>query len=110
MPENTASIGGPRSSASARAPKLSGPGASAWLEARLAIEKYEELGLATRVLEDGVAKLEKQALQQKRRELERRILEARRQGDDAKADELTRERDVLATSGYRANAAPEAQA
>lgn len=110
VPENTASIGGPRSSASARAPKLSGPGASAWLEARLAIEKYEELGLATRVLEDGVAKLEKQALQQKRRELERRILEARRQGDDAKADELTRERDVLATSGYRANAAPEAQA
>jgi hypothetical protein len=75
--------------------------ATPWLEERLAILKYDDQDEAAQVLRDGIPRLARQNIEGALPGMMKRILEARRRGDDAQADALTRQRDELYVSSKR---------
>ncbi|MAQ18123.1 MAG: DNA primase [Sandaracinus sp.] len=81
--------------ASALLDEIRDMGASWWLEERLAVQLHEEVDSARRVLADVVPRLEKKAREVEARQLMEQAVAARRAGDDALADRLTRERMAL---------------
>jgi len=76
-------------------------GASGWLKERLAIQLHDDIEAARQVLRDVVPRLEKKAREQAAKRLEEPIRAARRAGDDALADRLTRERMALLRGALR---------
>ena len=70
-----------------------------WLEERLAVQKYDEEN-ARLVLADGLPRLERQSIQRRLEEIKRRVLEARRVGDEERALALTHEHIALSRSAH----------
>ncbi len=62
-----------------------------WLERRLAVQEFEDESSAARFIERAIPKLERDRVARKNRRLKREFLEAKRAGDDARADALMRE-------------------
>lgn len=77
--------------------ELAGHGAVRWLEERLAIQKYDQRG-AIEALRDGLPRLARQRIERELPRLTQRIIEARRLGDEMRAEDLTRQRDRLFAS------------
>lgn len=75
--------------------ELDGNPACEWLEKRLAVDTYGDIEGARRALRDGVPRLAKRNIERELPRLGQLILEARREGNDARADELMHERDAL---------------
>lgn len=71
-----------------------------WVEAKLAIEEHS-LAEARTILIDGVPRLEQQHIERELPKLQRRIVEARRTGDEALAAGLTREYVELFQSAHK---------
>ena len=67
-----------------------GNGAVGWLERRLVVQRYDAPN-ATELLDEALPRLRKNIREQRARALRREILEARRLGDHARADALSRE-------------------
>jgi DNA primase len=80
--------------------ELAGNAACGWLSERLAIQKYDERG-AGQALRDGLPQLARQNIERELPRLRELILQARRRGDDARADELTRHRNALYVSSNK---------
>lgn len=80
--------------------RLAGNAAFSWLEARLAIQKYDLDG-AKRALRDGLPRLAKQNVERDLDRLATEIHAARRSGDEERALELTRQRDELRRTGVQ---------
>ena len=64
--------------------------ARGWLESRLALQAHANEAEALRTVERVLHKLERDRFKREDRRLKREILEARRAGDDERAEELTR--------------------
>lgn len=71
-----------------------------WLEERLAIRKYDDDG-ALRALRDGIPRLARQKIEGELPLLQRKILDARRVGEDEVALRLTQQYDALFQSCRR---------
>ena len=67
-------------------------GATQWLMQRLAVHRHEDENSARQILDDTLPRLEKRAREAAARELMERAVMARRAGEDALADQLTRQR------------------
>lgn len=76
-------------------------GALSWLSERLAVETYGEKSEAEDVLRRGIPLLAKRNIERELPLLAQQISQARREGDEAKAVSLTRQRDELAQSASR---------
>jgi len=87
--------------ASALLDQIGANGASWWLEERLAVQLHEDLESARQVLRDVIPRLEKKAREEVARQLMQQAVAARRAGDDALADRLTRERMALLRGALR---------
>ena len=74
-----------------------------WLEAQLAVQKHS-LEEARQILDDGLPILERKSIERQLPELQQRIIEARRVGDDALAAGLTREFVELTRSAHKLKA------
>jgi len=74
-----------------------------WLEAKLAVQEHS-IDDARRILDDGLPLLERKSIEQELPRLQRRIVEARRVGDDELAAGLTREFVELTRSAHRLKA------
>ena len=72
-----------------------------WLEGRLVAQQYEDGSDAERVLKGGLPRLVARAKKREAEELQRRASDARRLGEDALADELTRQRLELLRGALR---------
>jgi len=75
-----------------------------WLERRLAVQEFEDETSARRFIERVVQKLERDRVARENKRLSREILEARRAGDDERADALMRQKSQL----FRSAAPPSA--
>ncbi len=64
--------------------------ARTWLERRLAVQYFDDEASALRDVERVAAELSRMRAKRERKHLEREILNARRAGDEARAEELTR--------------------
>ncbi|MFW6050509.1 MAG: DNA primase [Myxococcota bacterium] len=72
------------------------PGAAReWLERRLVETKHDDPVQAREVLQIGIPRLTEMQVQRERRRLAEQALRARREGNDARAEELERKRDAL---------------
>ncbi len=74
-----------------------------WLEAQLAVQTHS-LEEARQILDDGLPILERKSIERQLPELQQRIVEARRVGDDALAAGLTREFVELTRSAHKLKA------
>ncbi len=68
--------------------------ARSWLDGRLAIQKYDA-GVAMSALRDGIPRLQVERIRREAAVYEDRIREARREGDEVRATDLSRARDEL---------------
>jgi len=80
--------------------QLEGNPALGWLREQLATERYD-LGVATRMLQDGIPRLAYQNIVEELPRVQQRILEARRLGDEARAVALTNELTALTQSAAK---------
>jgi len=62
-----------------------------WLERRLAVQEFEDETSATRFIERAVQKLDRDRVSRETKRLRREFLEAKRAGDDVRAEALMRE-------------------
>jgi DNA primase len=69
-----------------------GTSAREWLERRLVVQKYEDEASAERAVHTGLRTLARKRFKRDDRRLSREIMEARRAGDDARAEALTRQK------------------
>ena len=76
-----------------------------WLERRLAVQEFEDETSARRFIERVVQKLERDRVARENKRLSREILEARRAGDDERADALMRQKSQLFRSAAPSSAA-----
>lgn len=80
-----------------------------WLERRLAVQEFEDEASAARFIERAVPKLERDRAARKNRRLKKEFLEAKRAGDDARADALMREMSESFKNARGGSAEPTAQ-
>ena len=76
-------------------------GFGAYLRERLAVARYQDRSEAQLVLARGVVMLEKQMIEKEQQHLLRKIQEARREGNEVLAIELTRQRNALFSTAKR---------
>jgi DNA primase len=81
--------------------RLEGNAAVSWLRGRLALEISKDLAHAQEILRNGLPRLASENYERELPELDRRILQARQQGDDEQANALTRQRHELAMTVHR---------
>ena len=76
---------------------------------RLAVQEFEDEASAARFIERAVPKLERDRAARKNRRLKKEFLEAKRAGDDARADALMREMSESFKNARGGSAEPTAQ-
>ncbi|MGE3631969.1 MAG: toprim domain-containing protein, partial [Sandaracinaceae bacterium] len=72
-----------------------------WLTKRLAVQEFADEASAARFVERAIPKLEHERVARRNKRLKRDYLEAKRAGDDSRADELMREMSELFKSARR---------
>ena len=87
--------------ASALLDQIGASGTSWWLKERLAVQVHHDVDSARRVLQGVTPRLEKKAREEVARQLMEQAVAARRAGDDALADRLTKERMALLRGALR---------
>jgi dihydrodipicolinate synthase/N-acetylneuraminate lyase len=75
--------------------------ARTWLERRLAVQHFEDEASARRFVERAVPLLERERVKSENRRLRRELLEARRAGDEERAEALMRQMTELFQSAAR---------
>ncbi len=66
-----------------------------WLRGRLAVQRYDDPESAATVLREGMARLARRHVERELPRLREAIVAARRRGDEAEAERLTRQREAL---------------
>lgn len=84
-----------------------GSSARHWLERRLAVQEFEDEASAKRFVERAAPKLERDAIARETKRLRREFLEAKRAGDDVRAEALMRQMNESFRSAQRAGSEAE---